>query len=334
MKVKSVILVGAVLLVGHGLVQAEAEQPEQVAWAVGGSVQLEGVYRHPDAGANTAGVGVGQAELVVEVGLNGWIGAGATLLYEEQDIGLEEAEQEAEQVELDSANLTIGPPQGAWFLAAGQQYVPFANWPPALIADPLTLQLGETNELAFQFGWASGGLHGSIFGFNGGYGAAMGYARERGASEFGLNLSYISDLGLSGTLQEVLADTRGRHNVPGWTARAELRYANATLIGEYLAALKQFAAREVEYAGRGAQPLSWLLEAACAVRLAGKEATVVVGYQGTAEAQALKLPSRRLLAGLSVELATWFSSAIEWARDEDYASQPVSTTAVQLAVAF
>lgn len=330
MKVKSVILVGAVLLVGHGLVRAEAEQPEQVGWALGGTVQVEGVYRLPDAGDNTAGVGVGQAELVVEAGLNGWIGAGATLLYEEEDIGLEKAEQ----VGLDSANLTIGPPQGAWFFSAGQQYVPFANWPPALIADPLTLQLGETNELALQLGWASGRLHGSILGFNGGYGAAMGYARERGASEFGLNLSYISDLGLSGTLQEVIADMRGRDRVPGWTARAELRYANAALIGEYLAALERFAAREVEYAGRGAQPSSWLLEAACAVRLAGKKATVVIGYQGTAEARALKLPSRRLLAGLSVEWATWFSPAIEWVRDEDYASQQVSTTAVQLAVAF
>ncbi len=330
MKVKSVIFVGTALLVGHGLVRAEAEQAEQVAWAIGGSVQLEGVYRHPDEGDNTAGIGVGQAELVVEAELNDWVGAGATLLYEEADIGLEEAEQAG----LDSANLTIGPPQGAWFFSAGQQYVPFANWPPALIADPLTLQLGETNELALQFGWAAGRLHGSIFGFNGGYGAAIGYARERGASEFGLNLSYISDLGASGTLQEVLADARGRDNVPGWTARAELRYANATLIGEYLASLERFAAREVEYAGRGAQPSSWLLEAACAVRLVGQEATVVIGYQGTAEARALKLPTRRWLAGLSVELATWFSPAIEWARDEDYASQPVSTTTVQLAVAF
>lgn len=330
MKVKRSILVGAVLLVGHGLGLAEAEQAEQVAWAIGGSVQLEGVYRHPDEGDNTAGVGVGQAELVVEAKLNDWIGAGATLLYEEADIGLEEDEQ----ADLDSASLIIGPPQGAWFFAAGRQYVPFANWPPALIADPLTLQLGETNELALQFGWASGRLHGSILGFNGGYGAAMGYSLERGSSEFGLNLSYISDLGASGALQEVIADARGRDSVPGWTARAELRYANAALVGEYLAALEHFATREVEYAGRGAQPSSWLLEATYAIRLAGQKATVVIGYQGTEEAQALKLPSRRWLAGLSVELATRFSSAIEWARDADYASQQVRTTAVQLAVAF
>lgn len=333
MKVKSAILVGSVLWVGHGPVRAEAEQVE---WEIVGSVQLEGVYRHPDGGDRAAGVGVGQAELVVEAELNDWIGAGATLLYEEEDIGLEESEQ----AELDRASLTIGPPEGSWFFSAGQQYVPFANWPPALISDPLTLQLGETNALALQWGLSSGGLHGSIFGFygdedqNGGYGAAIGYLLERGESGFGLNLSYISDLGVSGALQEVIADTRGRHSLPGWTARAELRYANAVLTGEYLASLGHFAAREVEYAGRGAQPLSWLLEAACAVRLAGREATVVVGYQGTEEARALKLPTRRLLAGLAVELATWFSPTIEWARDEDYANQQVSTTTVQLAVAF
>lgn len=336
MKVKSSILVGSVLWVGHGLGLAEAVQPKQVGWEIGGTIQLEGVYRHPDEGDRAAGVGVGQAELVVEAELNDWIGAGATLLYEEEDIGLEEAEQ----VALDSASLTIGPPEGSWFFSAGQQYVPFANWPPALISDPLTLQLGETNELALQLGLSSGGLHGSIFGFygdedqNGGYGAAIGYLLERGEAEFGLNLSYISDIGVSGALQEVIADTRGRHSVPGWTARTELRYANAVLTGEYLASLGHFVAREVEYAGRGAQPSSWLLEAACAVRLAGREVTVVVGYQGTEEARALKLPTRRLLAGLSVELATWFSPALEWARDEDYANQQVSTTTVQLAVAF
>lgn len=333
MKVKSSILVGSVLWVGHGLGLAEAEQVE---WEIVGSVQLEGVYQRPDEGDSAAGVGVGQAELVVEAELNDWIGAGATLLYEEEDIGLEKAKQ----AELDRASLTLGPPEGSWFFSAGQQYAPFANWPPALISDPLTLQLGETNELTLQLGLASGGLHGSILGFygdedqNGGYGAAIGYLLERGASEFGLNLSYISDLGVSGALQEVIAGARGRRSVPGWTARAELHYANAVLTGEYLASLGHFAAHEVEYAGRGAQPSSWLLEAACAVRLAGREATVVVGYQGTEEAQALKLPTRRLLAGLAVELATWFSPAIEWARDEDYANQHVSTTTVQLAVAF
>ena len=58
------------------------------------------------------------------------------------------------------------------------------------------------------------------------------------------------------------------------------------------------------------------------------------------EALVLELPARRVLAGFSVELAEWFTSAIEWAHDEDYASKDggsgerVSTIAVQVSAKF
>ncbi len=138
----------------------------------------------------------------------------------------------------------------------------------------------------------------------------------------------------------MIADSRGRNNIPGWSVSAELGYKNASLIGEYLASLERFAEDEVEFAGRGAQQSSWSLEAACDVSLAGKAATVVASYQGLEEALALGLPARRVLAGVSVELAEWFTPAIEWARDEDYARQDggsgeqVSTITVQVSAKF
>ena len=216
-----------------------------------------------------------------------------------------------------------------------------------LISDPLTLELGEANELAVQFGLSSGGLHGSIFGLygdndqNGGYGAVTGYSLERREIEFGLHSSYISDIGASDNLQGVIADSRDvNENVPGWIVSTELGYKDISLIGEYVAARERFADREVEFAGRGAQPSSWLFEAACDVGIAGKEARVVVGYQGTSEALALELPAQRLLAGFSVGLADWLTATVEWARDEDYASkdggsgEQVSTITVQFRAKF
>ena len=306
---------------------------------------MEGVSRLLETGDNTAGVGVAEAVLGVEAAINDWIGGEVGLLYETVNSGLDDGEDGTRTV-VDIATLIIGAPEGSWSFTAGRQYAPFGVFATSLISDPLTLELGETNEVAVQFGLSSGGLHGAIFGFygdndqNGGYGAAIGYSLDRRESEFGLNLSYISDIGASDNLQGVPADSRSRNNMPGWSVSAELGYKNASLIGEYLVSQERFADDEVEFAGRGAQPSSWLLEAACDVSLAGKAATVVASYQGLEEALALELPVRRVLAGFSVELAEWFTPAIEWAHHEDYASkdgvssEQVSTITVQVSAAF
>ena len=357
MKMSACIIVGVALLIWHGLAPAQehpkhprAEQPKVEAWfgewEVGGHIYAEGVYRRPDAGDNTSGVGVAEAVLGVEAAINDWIGGEIGLLYETVNIGLDDGEDGTSTV-VDVATLTIGAPEGSWSFAAGRQYAPFGVFATHLISDPLTLELGEANDLVLQFGLSSGGLHGSIFGFygdnaqNGGYGAVTGYSLERREIEFGLHLSYISDIGASDNLQGVVAESRDvNENVPGWIASTELGYKDVSLIGEYLASLERFAAHEVEFVGRGAQPSSWLLEAACDVSLAGKKATVVASYQGTSEALALELPARRLLAGLSMGLAEWFTPTIEWARDEDYVSKDggsggkVSTIMVQFAATF
>ena len=357
MKVRVFIIVGAASLIWHGLALAQehpkhprAEQPKVEAWfgewEVGGWIDVEGVSRRPAAGDNTSGVGVAEAVLGVEAAINDWVGGEVGLLYETVNIGLDDGE-DGKSTAIDVATLMIGAPEGSWSFAAGRQYAPFGVFATHLISDPLTLELGEANDLVLQFGLSSGGLHGSIFGFygdddqNGGYGAVTGYSLGHRESEFGLHLSYISDIGASGNLQGVLAESRDvNENVSGWIASTELGYKDVSLIGEYLAARERFAAHEVEFVGRGAQPSSWLLEAACNVSLAGKKATVVASYQGTSEALALELPARRLLAGVSVKLTAWFTPTIEWARDEDYASkdggsgEQVSTITVQFAAKF
>ena len=353
------IIAGAALLAWHGFALAQGstdktkrwmvEQPKVEAWfggwEAGGRIDVEGVSRLPDAGDNTAGVGVAEAVFGVKAAINDWIGGEVDLLYETVNIGLDDGE-DGTSTRVDVATLTIGASEGSWSFTAGRQYAPFGVFATNLISDPLTLELGETNELVLQFGLSSGGLHGSIFGFysdndqNGSYGAAIGHSLKRRESDFGLNLSYISDIGASDNLQGVIADSRSRNNMPAWSVSAELGYKNASLIGEYLASQERFADDEVEFAGRGAQPSSWLIEAACDVSLAGKAVTVVASYQGTSEALALELPAQRLLAGFSVELAEWFTPAIEWARDKDYASkdgdsgEQVSTITVQFSAEF
>ena len=232
---------------------------------------------------------------------------------------------------IEVAALALGPPEGPWSFTAGRQFLPFGLFETNLISDPLTLELGELNEISAQFELSSGGIHGTIFGFDGdnekvgdrgrpGCGAAIGFSLEREESEFALDLAFISDIGDTGKLQEVISGTLGSNNVadhvPGWTASARLRYENLSLLGEYLASLKRFGVDEVEFAGRGAKPSSWLVEAAYDFGLAGKDATVAAGYQGLAEALALELPTRRFLAGLSVAMTETLALAIEWSYDD------------------
>ena len=169
-----------------------------------------------------------EAVLGVEAAINDWIGGEIGLLYETVNIGLDDGEDGTSTV-VDVATLTIGAPEGSWSFAAGRQYAPFGVFATNLISDPLTLELGEANDLVVQFGLSSGGLHGSIFGFyddnaqNGGYGAVTGYSLERREIEFGLHLSYISDIGASDNLQGVVAESRDvNENVPGWIASTEL----------------------------------------------------------------------------------------------------------------
>ena len=287
-------LIIATLLAWPGLALA------QEAWEVGGQIDAEGVYRQSDAD-----VGVAEAVLRGEAGINGWIGGEVGLLYED-----------GTRTVVEIATLTLGAPQGLWSVTAGRQYAPFGVFATHLISDPLTLELGETNELAVQLGVGYSGWHGTIFGFygddeqNGGYGAALGYRLAHSA----LNLSYISAISASENLQE--------GDVPGWAVSAELGYKDVSLIGEYLAARG------------GARPASWLLEAACDVRIANKAATVAASYQGTKEVLVLELPARRAIAGLAVKLAEWFTPAIEWARDEDSSGEQVRAITVQVSAKF
>ncbi len=323
---------------------------QEDAWSNGlkisGIVELEGVYEGPYEGDSTTDAAVATVELGVAVQMHDWVGGEIVLLHEEDG---------DQDLILDVAALTVAPPEGPWFFTGGRQYLPFGVFETNLISDPLTLEIGETGETALQFGFSSDGFHGSVFGFNGdndrngknrvaGFGAQTGYSTEREGTEFGLNLSYVNDLGDSDSLQDVIADTLGSNDVadhvPGWAASAILRRGSVSLIGEYLTSLRHFQANEVPFAGRGAKPSSWMIEVAYGFSLAGKDATIAASYQATQEALAMGLPKERVSIGLSVGVLERVALAVEWVIDDDYgvadggSGRNADTVTVQLASEF
>ena len=285
------------------------------ALEIGGAVELEGVFTNPPEGGDEADLAVGTVDLTIGAKVNDWVG------------GEVELTKEDDSIDVDTATLTIGPPDGGWSITGGQLYLPFGVFETHLISDPLTLEIGETRQTAFRLDASSGGLSGSVFLFKGdnmeggdniieGFGAAAGYSVETDRFALDLNLSYINDLGDSDGLEVGGAEDYDR--VAGISASAMLTMGSITVLGEYLGALDRFGADYAAFGDYGAKPTTWMVEAAYGFEAAGKEATVAASYQTTDEALELELPKNRILVGLSVEVMEGLSLAFEWARDADY----------------
>jgi hypothetical protein len=258
--------------------------------------------------------------------LNDWARTHILLLWEDG----------AGPVDVDEAVIALGNPEKfPVAVNAGKLYVPFGVYNSFMIRDPLTLELGETNETAVQIGFEQAGFHGSVYAFNGdvneagrdntinGFGASAGYAFEKDKSGLKLGVDYLNNLadsdGLTGALEDGAIDiTKLNDYVAGLGAHLHLTHGPYTFYSEYLAALDNFADGELEFGARGAKPKAWHLEAGYTRELVGKETTFALGYQATAEAVALDLPEKRYLAAMNVSLADGLSWAVEFAHDKDY----------------
>ena len=305
---------------------------------IGGVIDLRGIVTSPPEGDNETDLVVDSVELGIGAQVSDWVNAEAVLLWEQ-----------GEGLDVDTATVTIGPPEGAWSITGGQLYVPFGAFETNLISDPLTLDIGETRQTAFQLDGSAGGLSGSVFVFKGdnmedgdnliqGFGFAAGYSVETDSFELGLNLSYTNDLGDSDGLE--VEGAKGYDRVAGISASATLTIGSISVLGEFLGAMDTFGADYVAFGDYGAKPSAWMVEAAYGFELAGKEATLAASYQTTDEALALELPKKRMLIGLSSEMMDGLSLGFEWARDTDYGAdeggsgEHTDNFTVQLAAEF
>ena len=333
------------LLLCHGAAQgadtsgetpAREDERAGAEWLeIGGHADLDWIHTRPENQDGHAELGVSEVGLSLAAAITDWAAVEAGFLYEHTDLGEKQDVFGSEAAFLETATFRFGPPEGPWSIAAGRQFLPFGVFDTRMISDPLTLEVAETNEISVSLGWSAGGLGTTLFGFAkndglesangvGGYGAAVSFSSEREKSGLAFNLALTSDFGYAANMLSLLADTTAHEGpvdrIAGLSAHAAARYGAATLIAEYVGALKSYALREIEFAGRGAQPASWLLEAAYDFDALGMNATAALGYQATREALALELPARRLLAVLSVQIAEPFTLAVEWGRDRDYAA--------------
>jgi hypothetical protein len=255
--------------------------------------------------------------------LTDWASAHVLLLWEEG---------ETEPVEVEEAVISLADPERLpLFLNAGKMYVPFGVYESFMIQDPLTLELGETNDTAVQLGFEQAGFYGSVYAFRGdvkktgrddtinNFGANTGYAIENDAWSLNAGLGYLRNLAAADSISAALPEEANfeiADYIGGFNAYLSLSYGPVTFYSEYLTALDDFAAGEL--GDDSAKPRAWHAELGYTMELLEKETTFALGYQGTSQARGLALPEHRYLAAVNVALADNLAWTLEYLHDRDY----------------
>lgn len=283
--------------------------------SLSGLIEVEVNQAEDYAGKRSGGVALATVELAIDAKINQAVTANALILHED-----------GEDFVLDQGTITVETGTVPGKIVAGRFYVPFGVFESNLISDPLTLELGETQEAALQWTGERAGFYGAAYAFNG----DTSKNGDEGAFEFGVNLGYVTDslnvgigylssIGESNNLTDSLATTALSDYVAGAAIHAVFSQGPVTVIGEYITALDSFAAGELDSGTvLGAEPSAYNLELGYGFDMNGVESTAALAYQGTAEALALALPESRLLLGLSMKIYENTALSFEYARDTDY----------------
>jgi hypothetical protein len=239
--------------------------------SISGLIEVEAGFAGSESDISLA-----TAQLGFGVEVNEHLGGDLILLFEEgEDFTVDEA----------AFNLS----NDAWFSRIGLQYVPFGVFNSHFISDPLTLELGETQEVAILGGYATDLFALSAFVFNGDaeeagendrirdWGAALTVTPLEGLEA---GASYLSDLAdtdadITGVVD---AESEYTERVGGYSAYAIYGFGPVELSGEVLGAVD-----ESDDLG-GLKPFTWNLEVAYAAAENVEVAAKVEGSDDLPEA--------------------------------------------------
>ncbi len=287
----------------------------------------------------------------IEIGLDGqvseWSSAHILLKYEEGE--------DDDHVFVDEGTISLGNmDKFPVMLMAGKMYMPFGAYNSNMISDPLTLEIGETNDSAVQLLTEINGFYATAYIFNGKtneagdddiintYGANIGYTMSNDNFSMDAGIDWLSNMADSNGMADYISTTTSTiaESVGGFSAHVTIEVAGFTLISEYLTALNDFTLGEVDFNGQGAEPSAYNVEAAYSLYIAGKVTSLALGYQVTEESLDLGLPESRIIVAASMEIFKYTTLALEYFHDEDYGTsdggtgEKANTLTMQLALEF
>jgi len=291
-------------------------------------IEIEAYSLNGYEDTNENDIELATVELGLKADVTDWVSGGLELLYEEGG---------EDDVELEEAYITLGNTEVMPLsVTAGRIYVPFGVFETNMIQDPLTLAIGETNDTAVQVNLEANGLVASVFGFSGDvteagsdseintFGASLAYAMENDSMSIDVGVDYINNISVAGDIPDFVPEEIQEY-VSGIAAHATFATGPFTLIGEYVAALDEYATGDLDFGDNGAKPQAYNLEAGYTTEIAGKETTFALGYQKSNEAVALELPETRYLTAVSVEIFEYTSLTLEYLHDKDYSESDGGT---------
>ena len=260
---------------------------ESEAYHLGGVVEVEAGFVNEDDSAmgDSSDIALATVEIGLDAKINKNVEAQIVLLYED-----------GEDFTVDEGTITLTGPYGE-FVTAGKMYVPFGVFNSHFISDPLTLELGETNETALMIGYSNDMVDLSVAVFNGDFddvsiGDTVGADDEiddfvasitvTPAKGISFGASYISDIAdtdaelaadffdnVSGIYTDVYDD-----EVAGYSAFISASVGPITIDAEYLAAAEKFDTADI---ATEEQPSTFNVELAYAI---SEKAEIALRYEG------------------------------------------------------
>ncbi len=217
---------------------AELEKKLNSRWLdkveLSGVVEIEAGYTDAE-GDKSSDIDLTNVELGIDVSLTDFAAAFVLFKWEDDDDG----------VVIDEGGISLGSIDDNGFaLTLGKLYVPFGVYDSSFVADPLTLELGETREGAVVVDFATQGFYGSAYAFNSeldkagdddkldAFGVKLGYALENDRLAFDVSAGYISNITSSGGFVDGLGrGTSIADQSAGATFAAIISVADVTFTG-------------------------------------------------------------------------------------------------------
>ena len=256
-------------------------------------------------------------EIGFDVDIAKHVKASLFFLYEEDDT----------EFDVDQGIITIdGADVVPLYVDLGKMYIPFGMFESHFIRDPLTLELGETNESAVVGGFRNDLLELSVGAFNGDIdetGEENHIDNYLASACFTLPETTVPDLNLTAGISWVsnIADSDGLQEAIGEeaTIKNHIGGFNTFIIAslldkyffnaEYLGAIDDFEANELSFdGGKSYRPEAWTIELACGVT---DSLNLAVCYEGSNDCDDF-LPKKQFGGVVSYELFKHTSVALEY----------------------
>lgn len=298
----------------EALEQRRSSQPSGNSLNWSGALELEASYLNNYNGDSSTDLVVATAFLAVEKQLQPNLVAAMSFLYEEDDTPFD----------LDEAYLTYGVNEHV-AVTGGQIYLPFGQYPTAVISDPLTLDLGETLATAamLSYGKDDYELHGYVFRGNSNtdgdaietFGGRLhkNFSYQDGAGFF--SVDFISNLLSSDSLSDAGVDFDDK--APGIAVATHWENQAWGASAEYVSALKDIDSEAPGLVG-DKKPATWHLECFFHQPISSYDVTLAASVQHSKDALLLGLPEWRWVVSASTPIFSNLAVSAQLFADEDY----------------